>query len=258
MGDSPSEGLGLIDAVRRWADSALIEKVIQHESACSEFEIASWIGPRLVGYDALRRPTADDWMAGGMDFRRLDAAWRNLDHQFKSQIECGSLKISGIPVKDGGVGAREPIDGALAMSLRFDYRTNETTLSGRKFISLRVNDRLTGDSASSELPPGRWRLRVQDVADLDDDVILALLEEHADRVVASKDPHFIVPAKVSLMPLIVRKMEARQRAGELAPTLGGEASALERWIATAVRGYQTPKAASISNHISKIYGALKA
>ena len=252
------DGLPLIEAVERWGDRSLLDRVVQIERGFSAYEMAGFPGPRLVATANLRKPEPNDWLMGARDFLLLNDAWSMLDRDFKMRIERGDISITGVPIEQGKSGARTPIDGAIVSTIEFEYMTGRTILNGRTFVALRVFEGHVAEDETRAPPPGQWRLRVQDVAALDDDVILALLEEHADRCIASKDPHFIAQSKVSFMPLIVRKMEARHKDGQLAQTLMGEARALEQWIAAAARSYQTPKAASIKNHIQTRYAALKA
>lgn len=94
--------------------------------------------------------------------------------------------------------------------------------------------------------------------DLDDETVLALLEENARRVAAKPDTQLFPPGKISLMPLIRRRMEFRAGAGELLPSLAGEAAALKAWIASKVPSHQVPSAKAIENGLRSDYAALRA
>ena len=99
-------------------------------------------------------------------------------------------------------------------------------------------------------------LRPEDVPALSDDTILALLEEHARRVVEGPDAKFVAPGKVSVMPLVKRKMEYRAGKGELLPDLAGEAAWLEAWIKESAPSHHTPTAGAIENSLRAVYRGL--
>ena len=100
-------------------------------------------------------------------------------------------------------------------------------------------------------------LRPEDLPNLSDEMVLALLEEHARRVVESPDAELFPPGKISFMPLILRKMEARAAAGELLPELAGEAAWLAAWIKGKAPSHQTPTASTIENSLRSRYRPLK-
>jgi len=97
------------------------------------------------------------------------------------------------------------------------------------------------------------------VRELSDEDVLFLLEEHARRVTESKSYPVLDPGitKVTFMPLILRKMQARAAAGELLSTLAAEAAMLENWIQEKAPSYQTPTAGTIENSLRQEYRRLK-
>jgi hypothetical protein len=256
--ETTTETIGLLDAVIRWCDSALVAAIRQAEVRYAAMDLAGTGYPVLSPVDALQKPTSTDWMAGGTNYGPLYAAWSSLEHDFRARIERSDMHLTGAAFTTEMKAQQVPIDGIWAAEFKFDWKANTLTLRKTKYVAVRASKSApTGGVVGQELPPGKWRLRVADVADLDDDVILELLEEHANRVIASKDPHFIAHSKLSFTTLIIRKLKARHKTGEMLNTLLGEATELVRWIAAAASGHQTPKAKTIKNHISTEYSRLK-
>ncbi len=84
-----------------------------------------------------------------------------------------------------------------------------------------------------------------------------MLEDHARRVVEGPDAKLIAPGKISLMPIIKRKMLYRAEQGETRETLAAECRELADWIATKVPSHQVPAADTIENVLRNDYRPLK-
>ena len=251
-----NETFRLLDAAIRWCDPVFVEAIRRAESRLTAHDMALSGFPLLSPTSALMQPSPQAWMGGGTSYVAISAAWSNLERDFRKHLEQSALFLAAVPVTAELKSQHVPIDSVWAAELKFDWNANTLFFQKQKYVSIKVSRQPFAEVLNTDAMPRQ--LNPEGVHLLTDDVILALLEEHAKRVIASKDPHFIALSKVSYMPLIVRKVAARHAAGEMLDTVIGEAKALEQWIRQAAPSYQTPKAASIKNHISSEYRRLTA
>jgi hypothetical protein len=199
-------------------------------------------------------------MNGGSQPIQLIVAWGALDRGFRSLIERDSLHLAGVNVTDRSNTKLEPIPGVWAADLRFDFRRNAIERRGTRYVAIRVTP--TPFASSDDSPPShparQPQFGMKDIPDLPDDVILALLEEHAKRVVENDSAKLIGPGKISLMPIIDRTMKYRAERGTLEPTLAAETVWLASWIQSKVPSHQAPSAKSVANALRLEYAACKA
>ena len=250
--------LTLPDAVQRWCDPSLVTIVLLAQLRCTRLELFEMGHPDLAHEDRHIEFAPNALRAAGGANPRLDSAWAVVDHDFKSRVERGELYLTGVRMKAEMDGPREAISGVLAAHSRINYLLGTVSSAQVSYANVQVSTvGPATDSGASELPPGKLRLQVSDVADLDDETILALLSEHIDRVVESPEPKMMARIKDVLQPIIVRRLEIRARRGELADTLNAEARALASWIGKVASWHPTPAAKTVENNIRDRYKALK-
>ena len=260
------EHLTLLRALLEWCDLRLVNSVRIAERGHTAGELSGYmrniIGfpePRLTPPDQWRQSPADDWMRGGpTNFTQLNLAWDALSRYFRAQIETGALYLEGVEVTGTYDAEPQALRGAFASEYEFDFNRNVLRIGKKRYTAVTVS-RTPGVWAGIEgstIRP-RHELTPGDVPDLTDEFILALLEEHAKRVVKSEAPNMFPPGKISLMPIIRRKMRWRAEHRQLLSSITAEAGMLESWIKAALPSHQTPTAATIKKVMGPEYEALK-
>jgi hypothetical protein len=252
--------LSLFEALKLWCDPVLVARIHDEERKLIPYELHQFPMPKLLPEAEWGKPRSGSW--GSTDYVFLTAAWNDLTHDFRRRIEVGELYLEGVLSGDDPEAQPETIPNIWAAELKFDLNANVVVRGSRTYLAVTVSRTpspwtAVGPSREAELHSHR-RLSQDAVAALDDDEVLALLEEHARRVIASPDAALIAPGKISLIPIVKGKMEYRAAHGELLPTLAEEATVLSDWIGSKVSLHQTPSAATISKVLSKTYAALKA
>lgn len=270
MGDQPipfDSGRKLAECVAFCSEDVL-RQIIAAEWLFTDAELRSLRRPVITGGRTDEQIYRLSLAQKQGRYRRLEDAWEAIDHQVKLLLEDERLFLTGVPSKPVGTTDRELIPGVWATRLTLNFFTNTASSSHNSYSALRVFKARPGvandspedspqstASANQEAPR---HIKVEDFAELSDEMVLALLEEHAKRVVESDEAKLIHPTKISVMPIIRRKMEHREEMGELLPTLAGQAAFLENWIAEKLTSHQTPTASSIENALRNEYRALKA
>ena len=192
----------------------------------------------------------------------LQHAWVNLENDFRRLVRAGELHLCGVQVKPEFTTEPQLIPGAWASELRLDLIGDAVMLPGRKFASVQVSRApipLQGSSpvSAGTSPPPNWAFET--MGEWSDDQVLSLFEEHVRRVVVSEPARLSQAyAKVSLMPVIVRKMRARFRAQENASSLTKEAMFLADWIKQEAPSFSHPSASTIETKLRSDYQVLKA
>ena len=164
---------------------------------------------------------------------------------------------------------RKPIPQAWASDAKIDVPRGVVDVVGHRYVSVRATRAPLPVDPSPEMlaaaldkhearPAQRQPITAENVTELSDDEVLLLLEEHGERVVRSPDAKLIAPGKISLMPIVRRKMIARADAGDIMTTKGAECRYLARWIAEKVRHFATPTEGTISKMLGKDYEVEKA
>lgn len=269
----PAASRPLRDALLTWCDASLIEALRREEARFSEREHAALGLPLLSEPAAMRQTGRDDWMSGGLTDTVLRRAWARLLDDLRQRVERGELFLEGVRLAPERSTVPEEISNSWAADLEFDLDRNVIRLGQERFGAIAVSTRPSrwqplvepaasaGRAASVRSAPAAGptqEIRPEDVPAFSDELILALLEEHGRRVVGSPDAKLISPGKVSLLPIVARKLRHRAAAGELAPTLAAEGEVLAEWIASKVEHFQVPTAKTITKVLGGTYWAEKA
>lgn len=262
MSDEQPNHLRLIDALVRWGEQKLVECVRQEERKLTAYELHSFSRPKLTPPDEWAQPSNGRWLSAS-DCTFLLAAWEALEADFARRIEIGELYLEGVRSTTEPDAQPEAIPNAWAAELVFDFGRNTVMRGDRRYLSVTVSQTPSPwsslDQVGSERSGPPTQITETTVRELSDEEVLILLEDHARRVVESKEYQALDPGitKVSFMPLILRKMRARAAAGELFDTLSAEAGALENWIQGKAPSHQTPTAGAIENSLRNPYKLLK-
>jgi hypothetical protein len=193
----------------------------------------------------------------------LDHTWQGILLDFRERVQRNELHLLGVQTAPERHLHESLIPGQWDGDFRIDALASTIEVGPYRYVNVVVLSGppdLYGPSVSESptVAAEDRALRPQDVVLLDDDTILALLEEHAKRVVESTDAKLIAPGKISVMPIIRRKMLWRFEAGEVAPRLVDEAKSLAAWIATKVPSHQVPTTGRIENALRDEYRSLSA
>lgn len=276
MAPDPRASRSLRGALLTWCDASLVEALRREEVRFTEREHAGLGLPLLSEPSAMRQISGYDWMSGGLTDTVLRRAWARLFDDLRQRVERGELFLEGVRLAPERSTVPEEISNSWAADLEFDLDRNTIRLGHERFGAVTVSTRPSpwqpvlerGASApgaiagtnpfASPAPPPGHQIRPADVPSFSDKLILALLEEHGRRVVGSPDAKLISPGKVSLLPIVARKLRHRAAAGELAPTLAAEGKVLAEWIASKVEHLQVPTAATITKVLGGTYWAEKA
>ncbi|MFC7478426.1 hypothetical protein ACFQS7_29155 [Dankookia sp. GCM10030260] len=253
--------LPLWDALVTWCDPKILCEIRRNEGFFSRAELRSFDYPTLGtagnGGGKLSRS------AFSSASEQLGRLWADLARDMIRRIERGEVYLQGVQMQPERRTEREPIPSTWAADFNFDLKAGTLTIAGSRYVALTCSlDQAEASCATqpraepSLITPSQRIIRPEDVADLDDETILVLLEEHARRVVEGPDAKLIAPGKVSLMPLIKRKMEHRAATGKLLPDLTGEAKWLADWIAEKAPSHHCPTAGSIENSLRSRYRGL--
>ena len=258
----------LADAVLRWTDPRLLDAVkaaerlyIPHQ--LNEFyRMTDGFCFRLLSDAEVGEPGRDSWM-GRTSHEWLVAAWNALKSDFCRRLST-NIYLFGVQMAPTLETERRPIPQAWASDAKFDIPRGTIEVVGRRYVSVRASripppvDMSQETAAAAlvgrEAGPARRQPITQDtIVALSDDEILLLLEEHAKRVINSPDAKLVEPGKISLIPIVRRKMVDRATRGELLPSLAAEALFLARWIAGKVEHFSTPSEGTISKVLGKDY-----
>lgn len=280
--------LPLRDAILKWCSQPLVSDVQAAECRLTYAE-HNHLGLILLGErEALRQPDRFDHASSG-DYNALRTAWDCVLQDLRRRIESNALFVEGVRLAPERGTLPEEISNHWAADMSFDVTRNTISLGRERFGSIRVSTtqnplrsqrtrmetsdgmhpddaRSTGIAASNLTTGRRFRLTAaglyylapEDVGQLSDDTLLALLEEHARRVIGTPDARLISPGKVSFLPIILRKMTHRAERGELLPRLVDEGEYLAQWIASKVEHHHLPAAGTITKTLGKSYAVLKA
>jgi hypothetical protein len=261
-GGAPRQ-LRLREALMEWCDPILVEAVRAEERLHTAYEMLSFRRGRLTSPEESRAARAREWHVDGNDFSKLIDAWKALERDLARRLEAGELFLTGVKLKPELTTEPQPIPGAWAADFAFDFPASVLMIRDMRFGSVTVSrNRPAAAAGPAVVAAGlsRAEITANNVRDLTDDEVLVLLEDHARRVVDNNEFKALDPGitKVSLMPLILRKMRARAAAGELMDSLAGEAAELETWVQEKAPSYQSPTAGAIANSLRNHYRRLTA
>jgi len=249
------EHLPLLNALYCWCRRELIDKIIFEECQFSARELSLWHGPRIAPEDTLRREYDDGWR-DGPQFGMLRNAWEAAEHDFRMRVERRALFLQGIVLSDDLMAVPSPIPGGFATAMHFDFHRNTLILQKRKYVSIVVSQTPFATPANLTPPAPQTTSVPPSIKDYSDEQILALLNQHIDRVVSSPEPKMMARIKDVLQPIIMRRLQFRAERGELKETLSAEAKELQRWIGEVASWHPVPKPKTIENNIRYEYGRL--
>lgn len=247
----------LREALIQWADSDLVEAVRANERTFTAYDLQNYMPAKLS--------PPSEWAKGsprglsGADFTLLDAAWEALMRDFNSRVLRREIYLAGVQVAPALESSSRAIPNVWASEFIYDFENNGIIVHQRRYTAATASRHPFTDGEEEQgltTPPEP--LSPDDVPGLDDETILALLEEHGRRVVRSEDAKLIAPGKVSFIPIVKRKMEHRAEQGELLPKISQEAVFLEGWIASKITHHHLPTAGTIAKTLNKDYAVLKA
>ncbi len=260
-----SDNLSLRNALLAWCFEERVEDVQAAEIYFTSQELAVLGWPNLGGASNRGEPelmepgSREAWTAA------LERAWAGLLLDFRRRVERGQVHLYGVRTKPDRQLEAAAIPGQWAADFAFDVLAGTIEFGEYRYVSVRASatppDR-AGASPDAEAPTGTARpveheLRVEQIAGLSDEVVQALLEEHARRVVEGPDAKLIAPGKISLMPILRRRMLHRAERGETRESLAAEAAELREWIAARVPSHQVPSANAIENALRNDYRPIK-
>jgi hypothetical protein len=297
LSDVDTRLLPLEDAVVAWCEPGLIAAVRAAERPFAPEVLMLGERPHLGGGRAEHRPgqrVYSDHLR--TESHVLSQAWERLILDFRRLVERESLFLCGVPSASKDGGPRQPIPNAWASDLEFDFVRSTVTRFHVRYVSVRVSltpvtqpagERAVAPPAGSETPIRQ--LQLSEIGDLSDEVVLALVAEHARRrgwpgvdsfiaselgnmnseqVVALLERHaedvvrdtsinLLPPGKVSSLALIARKMEERAKSGDMFDKLATEATWLAAWATKAARSHFVVKAKTISIKLAHVHADLK-
>ena len=258
----PNDRLLLSEAIITWNDLALVEKAKAAERSYSKDGFPRWIAYRLVPDNELRQPTSGSRMVGEQYNSGLTEAWAALERSFRDMVARGQLFLEGVLINPTLTDYYQSIPGLWASNLKLDFLKSHITIQGRQYATVRVSRTPISINASiacdmgTSAPPN-WAFET--MGEWSDDQVLALFEEYARRVVESESARLSKAySKVSLMPIILRKMKARFEGQENAISLKDEAIFLADWIKQKAPSFQTPAVNTVETKLRTNYQALKA
>jgi hypothetical protein len=247
-------------ALLRWSDPVLIEAVRQAEAPFASDRLMAH-GCFDLGGGASRTSSDDDEDDDEHVWRKLNAAWERLRQDFRDRIQRGEIHLQGVQTAPERQSHPAPLNGLWAAEFSFDFPAGRIAVGGihtLRYTAVVASRRpFTSSDAVPQPSEAAPSITPETVASLDDETILALVEEYARRVIASPDVK-LMPVKISFLPIVSGKMRHRAEHDELLPTLKAESVALEDWIASKVVLHQVPTAATIRKVLSGEYRQLKA
>ena len=258
----PNNFLWLSEAIVTWNDPGLVEDARAAERSCTRGRLSGSLKPRLVRDDELRQPTSSDWMGGDSDISRLGYAWAALERSFRAMAARGELFLKGVLVKPSLTENYQLISGTWASDLKLDVLESRIIIQERRYSNVQVSRtpialEVGGAEVTEPLAPPNWAFET--MGDWSDDQVLALFEEYARRVVESESARLSTAySKVSLMPIILRKMKDRFVRQENASSLADEAIFLADWIKQKAPSFQIPAVNTVETKLRTNYQALKA
>ena len=246
------------DALKRFCFEARIKDVNNCEPYFRSQQLAHFGYPNLGGASNRGEPERSEPFTIEQLQLALEAAWTSLLLDLQLRIERGDLNISGVQTEPELKDIREKIPNQWAMDFRIQPLQSVVVLKQFRYVNVLIRpSEMTDRSIASGTFPAVRTIDAESAADLNDETLLALLEEHARRVIASPHARLIQPGKISLLPIVRGKMRHRSRNGELLPTLGAECRWLAGWIAEKVNFHQVPTASTIGKVLGPEYWQLK-
>jgi hypothetical protein len=267
--DSLVSDLPLAEALVAWSDPALVDAVRTRERQFTPYEMAGFLGARLCADAELTTPSSTRWMMGPPDHTLLYAAWDALERDFRRRMTQGEFYLSGVQTEPELTIAPRPVPGAWAADCRFNYEKDVVEVHTLHFCAVQASRQPpdpalyslgTGEvsTGSCNAQPMGNRLTADQVVHLDPDVVVALLEQHAEHVRTGLRVNLAPPGKASVIALAATMMERRARDGLLRSTMMQEATWLAGWLAQVAPSYDAPGEKTLQNKLGGLHKELKA
>lgn len=267
MTQDPSR-LSLRNALLRWCFGERVEDVRAVEGYFRSQDLAKLGWPNLGGASNRGEPNA---VEDGDEARaELSSAWRGLLLDFQQRVERGQIHLRGVQTKPERRLDDSLLPGQWAAEYRFDVLAGSLQVGEYRFVNVVV---LPGP-ADEEALAAAWpsaasvsrtkassltrELRVEDVAQLDPNVVAALLERHAEHVRTGLRKQLLPPGGASPMALIASMMQHRAKELTLLPTMAAEADWLSEWCGRVAPSYFSLGAKRIQNTLGALYKELLA
>jgi len=267
--------LPLREALTKWTSPALVMKLKTLERNYTLADLTYFTSMtnrhRLSDVEDLLKHGQDRWIIETPDFGVLIGAHDDLVRDFRDRWVREDFYLRGVQAKPALTTKHRHIPGVWSGECKFDFQNNSLTIGELKFVAVAasrtaIEDALDIGSAAAapaisqpvpeiHSPP---LVTAESVRSLTDEEVLTLLEDHARRVIERDAARLIAPGKISLMPIILRKMKQRYEQNETRETLAAEAAYLAEWIFSKVPSHQVPTAGSIKNAMRNNYRAPKA
>jgi class 3 adenylate cyclase len=247
----------LTEALQHLGSPGLLEFVRSSEPAIAEQTFFEENRPRLAGSGPLQ-PRFNDFAN-----RMWELGWAKLLAEFAQRLAKQDLHLVGT-MRPEAKTETEVIPGQWASEMIFYVTKNVVSVAGKRYVAVRARSGLAPDqlpakpALSNRDKDGRIVLTSGEAAELADDTLLMLLEEHGRRVVENGAYPLVQPSRVSFGPILARRMEWRAGNNQLATTLSAECVALVDWLETKIKHHQTPTARGIEDPLRDLYRRLKA
>jgi hypothetical protein len=250
--------ISLREAIISWCDETTVNQLLKAETYFTAIELRG-MGRYHFGaaQGLIAKGNVIDYSAA---HKALKHAWENLLENFRRCIQLGQIYLRGAQTRPERQDLLSPIPNVWAQDFKFDFYKDEVTI-GLKYRYIGVI--ASRFPPADKLPhPGGSNLAAatvtpEMVAALSDEMILALLEEYARRVVKN-DAKLTVQAKISFVPIVRQKMRYRTSKAELKDTLQAEMSWLVAWLTERVPSHQVPTPKSLANALRNDYASCKA
>ena len=254
--------LTLAEALQQWCDPLLLLQVMEWEPKCTASEVDSLRRIQLTNRGFRRDATLTNVTTN--PYMRLRSAWNDLEQDFCRRIEQGQIYLRGVRVAPERYTEPEIIHGVWAAAFNFDFSRGVIKLGKLCFAAIACSlDPWTVEpiSTTAQLPKIHPTadplsgLRPEDFPTKTDELFLAMLEEHAKRVI-KRDGPLRMAGKDTLLPIIRRKMHSRVEAGEMLGSITAEAAWLAKWIDERVKHYRIPAAPTIKKALGDDFNQL--
>jgi len=250
--ETSTEALPLIDAIVAWCDRDLVAMARAMEAYfSSKIMLEAQIPVVDKARGALFQPNPLEFYEPTAIMDDLRRVWKLLQEDFKDRLMRRHLFLRGVRIRPERTVVPEPIPNEWASILTFDPWFRIVCVDQDQFGDLMVSRQAVAVSAVAAAEPAK-AVTPEMIATLSDETILQLLEEHARRVVEN-DSRMMDPRKISLTPIILRKLRLRAKTGEMHGTMAAEARALAKWIAERLPSFQAPTPTTIENGIREEY-----
>jgi len=257
-GEAEHRRLAPVQAICSWCHPGLVANVRSGERTFRTDEIGDFGLPQL-GSISGKNPVGGRTAEQHLEARRwLESRWEDLLKDMQTRVASGEIYLYGVQTNPTLATDYQRIPATWAFDLQIDVKARSVVAHDHRWTAVECSLDALDFGTEAARQEARTTLTPENVGELSDDTILSLLEEHAERVVKGPDARLIAPGKVSLLPIVKRKMEYRATQGILLPKIADEAEVLADWIASKVKAHPVPTASTIAKMLGKKYAALKA